>query len=162
MKFSLTTKTWLLIAAVMSLLLFAAKAKANDPTDFLAQSFPEKVGSFARISATRNAAAIRGDVIDAAVAKYATGANEIEWTGTAFSTSESAFAALEALMNSYQRPDIRISSVKNSEGKVRYAVIETPEKIICGWVNKKRRNLFFVATGKMPEIETFMRLQSTW
>jgi hypothetical protein len=51
----------------------------------------------------KNEAAMHGDVIDAAVAKYASGASEIEWSGTEFATLEQAFAALESMMNSYEK-----------------------------------------------------------
>ena len=111
---------------------------------------------------SKNAAAIQGEFIDAATAKYVSGSNEIEWRGTQFATSDQAFAALETMMTSHDKEGVGISSVKNVEGKVRYAVIEMPEGVICCWVNKQRRNLFFVVTGKLPEIETFMKLQTTW
>jgi hypothetical protein len=75
---------------------------------------------------------------------------------------EQAFAALESTVNSYEKEGAGISSVKNVEGKVRYAVIETPQGIVCCWVNKQCKNFFFVVTGKLPEIESFMRLQTTW
>jgi hypothetical protein len=65
------------------------------------------------------------------------------------------------MMNSYEKEGAGISSVKNVAGKVRYAVIEMPQRIVCCWVNKQRKNFFFVVTGKLPEIESFMRLQAT-
>ncbi len=162
MKMCVTTGNLLMTGAIGLFLSFAASAAATNETDFLARSFPEKVGYFARVSVKRNEAAIHGDVIDAATARYASGGSEIEWSGTAFVAPEQAFAALESLMNSYKGDGVGISSIKNVEGKVRYAVIEMPQGIVCGWVNKQRKNLFFVATGKMPVIESFMRLQTTW
>jgi hypothetical protein len=140
---------------------FTASASPTDETSFLARSFPEKVGSFARVLVKKNEAAIHGDVIDAAVAKYASGASEIEWSGTEFATPKQAFA-LESMMNSYEKEGAGISSVKNVAGKVRYAVIELPQGIVCCWVNKQRKDFFFVVSGKLPEIESFMRLQTTW
>jgi hypothetical protein len=65
-------------------------------------------------------------------------------------------------MRSYEKEGAGISSVRNVAGKVRYAVIEMPQGIVCCWVNKQRKNLFFVVSGKLPEIESFMRLQTTW
>jgi len=139
-----------------------ANAATAEEANFLARSFPEKIGPFARVSVSKNEAALQGDIIDAARAKYVSDAGEIEWSGTQFAASEQAFAALERMMSSYEKEGAGISSVKNVEGKVRYAVIEMPQGIVCCWVSKKRKDLFFVATGKMPEIESFMRLQTTW
>ena len=141
---------------------FVANASLVEETNFLVPSFPEKIGPFVRVSATKVEAAIRGDVLDAAKAKYVSGAREIEWSGTQFAAPEQAFAALTTIVTSYEKEGAGISSVKNPEGKVRYAVIEMPEGVICCWVHKQRKNLFFVVTGKLPEIETFMRLQTTW
>ena len=162
MEISLTTNNLLIAVASGFLVAFTASAAPADEHNSLAVSFPEKVGSFARVSAKKNETAIHGDVLDAAEAIYASGAGEIKWRGTEFASSEQAFAALESLMNSYPKEGVGISSVKNVAGKVRYAVIELPQGIVCCWVNKRRQNLFFVVTGKMPEIETFMRLQTTW
>ena len=161
---SLTTNNLLMAVAIGFLVASSADASPIDETDFLARSFPEKVGSFARVSVKKDEAAIaiHGEVIDAAVAKYASGASEIEWRGTEFASPEQAFAALESMMNSYQKEGAGISSVRNVAGKVRYAVIEMPQGIVCCWVNKQRKNFFFVVTGKLPEIESFMRLQTTW
>ena len=162
MTISLTTRV--IGSAIASLFWVAltANASAGTETNFLAQSFPEKIGPFARVSVSKNEAAIQGEILDAARAKYVSGASEIEWSGTQFAAPEQAFAALERMMNSYEKEGAGISSVKNVEGKVRYAVIEMPQGIVCCWVNKQRKDLFFVATGKMPEIESFMRLQTTW
>jgi hypothetical protein len=163
MKISLTTRTIAIAAGcAIWLLLIANAAPADDPKNFIAHIFPEKVGPFTRVSVNRNEAAIQGEILDEASAKYASDAGAIEWTGTQFANSEHAFAALEKVMASHQREDIGISSVKNAEGRVRYAVIEMPEGMICCWVNKERKDLFFVVTGKLPEIETFMRAQMTW
>ncbi|MEP6685982.1 MAG: hypothetical protein ABJB22_04325 [Verrucomicrobiota bacterium] len=158
----LTTKYLKTVFAISLLLALASIALAIEEGSFLARSFPEKIGDFARVSVKKDDAAIRGDVTDAAIAKYAAGASEIEWRGMAFFTSEEAFAALERTMNSYNAEGVKFHSVKNVEGKVRYAVIETKEKIVCCWVNKQRKNLFFIATGQLPEIESFMRAQWTW
>ena len=91
--------------AIGSLVALTGSASPIDETDFLVRSFPEKVGSFARVSVKKNKAAIHGDVVDAAVAKYASGASEIEWSGTEFATPEQAFAALESMMRSYERKE---------------------------------------------------------
>ena len=40
-----------------------------------------------------------------------------------------------------QREGVGISSV-GVKGKVRYAVIELPDGIVCSWVNKQRKDLF--------------------
>jgi len=163
MKISLTTRTIGIAAGfAIWLLLTANVAPAEDTKNFIARIFPEKVGPFTRVAVSRNKAAIQGEILDEASAKYISEAGDIEWTGTQFATSEQAFAAVEKMMASHQREDIGISSVKNPEGKVRYAVIEMPDGMICCWVNKERKNLFFVVTGKLPEIETFMRAQMTW
>jgi hypothetical protein len=159
---SLTNKNLSMAVAIGFSLASSAGASPIDETDFLARSFPEKVGSFARVSVKKNEAAIHGDVIDATVAKYASRVSEIEWSGTEFASSEQGFAPLESMMNSYEKEGAGISSVKNVAGKVRYAVIELPQGIVCCWVNKQRKNFFFVVTGKLPEIESFMRLQTTW
>ena len=126
------------------------------------RSFPEKVGPFTRVAVNKKEAAIQDGVLEAATARYVSEASEIEWSGTQFATSEQAFAAVEKMMATDEKEGAGISSVKNVEGKVRYAVIELPQSVVCCWVNKQRRNLFFVVTGKMPEIETFMKLQTTW
>jgi len=151
--------------ALLAGLFWAASTTIAAPADtanFIARSFPEKVGPFARVEVTTNDAAIQGDVMGTATAKYVSGATTIEWTGTQFAAPDQAFAALETMIKSHEGEGVGISSVKNVEGKIRYAVIETPEGITCCWVNKQRQNFFFVATGKQPEIETFMRLQNTW
>jgi hypothetical protein len=159
---SLTIHNFLGAVVIGTLAMFAGSASTAAEHSSLASSFPERVGSFTRISVKKNEAAIHGEVIDAAVAKYAAGASEIEWSGTEFATSDQAFAALEGMINSYPKEGVGISSVKNVAGKVRYAVIELPHGIVCCWVNKRRQRFFFVVTGKLPEIETFMRLQTTW
>ena len=159
---SLTTRV--IGSAIVSVFLMALTVNASpvEETSFLARSFPEKVGPFTRVSVSKKEAAIQDGVLDAATAKYVSDASEIEWSGTQFATSEQAFAAVEKMMATYEKEGAGISSVKNVEGKVRYAVIELPQSVVCCWVNKQRRNLFFVVTGKMPEIETFMKLQTTW
>ena len=162
MKMSLTTRVIGSAVAIVFWMALTANASPVEEVNFLAKSFPEKIGPFTRVSVSKNEAAIQGDIIDAATAKYVSGASEIEWSGTQFAASEQAFAALEKMMSSYEKEGAGISSVKNVEGKVRYAVIEMPQGIVCVWVNKQRKDLFFVATGKLPEIETFMRLQTTW
>jgi hypothetical protein len=164
MKIRLTTRTIRIAAfCAISLLVTANAAQGGEDTkNFIAGIFPEKVGPFTRVSVSRNETAIQGEVLDAASAKYVSDAGAIEWSGTQFASAEQAFAAVEKMMAEHQREDIGISSVKNPEGKVRYAVIEMPDGMICCWVNKQRKDLFFVVTGKMPEIETFMRAQMTW
>ena len=141
---------------------FVANASPVEETSFLARSFPDKIGPFTRVSASKNDTAIQGEILDAATAKYASEGGEIEWLGKQYAAAEQAFAALERMMVSYEKEGAGISSVKNVEGKVRYAVIELPESMVCCWVNKQRKDLFFVVTGKLPEIETFMKLQTTW
>jgi hypothetical protein len=148
------------LAAIFALLLPTA-ASAEDPPA-LASIFPEKVGTFQRVSASKNDSAIHGDIVDAATSKYVSGASEIGWQGTRFATSDQAFEALEKMRSSFEQAGAGISSVKNVEGKVRYAVIETADGVVCCWVNKQYKNLFFVVTGKLPEIEGFMRAQTTW
>ena len=162
MKISLTIRIIGSAALCAICLVLTANAAHAGETNFLAGSFPEKIGSFTRVSVSRNEAAIQDGILDTASAKYVSEAGDIEWTGTQFATSEQAFAAVEKMMAEHQREDIGISSVKNPEGKVRYAVIEMPDGMICCWVNKQRKNLFFVVSGKLPEIETFMRTQMTW
>ena len=162
MKMSLTTRVIGSAVASMFWVALIASASAGEATNFLARIFPEKIGPFARVSVTKNEAAIQGEILDAVTAKYVSDASEIEWSGTQFATSEQAFAALEKMMTSHQKEGVGISSVKNVEGKVRYAVIEMPDRVVCCWVNKQRKDLFFVATGKLPEIESFMRAQTTW
>ena len=162
MKIRLTTRVIGTAIASLLWMAFVANASPAGETSFLARSFPEKIGPFTRVSASKNDVAIQGEILDAATAKYASDGGEIEWSGKQYAAAEQAFAALEKMMVSYEREGVGISSVKNVEGKVRYAVIELPDGIVCCWVNKQRKDLFFVVTGKLPEIETFMKLQTTW
>jgi hypothetical protein len=162
MKMSLTTRVIGTAIASVLWVTFTASASPVVETSFLARSFPEKIGPFTRVSASKNEAAIQGEILDAATAKYVSDAGEIEWSGTQYASSEQAFAALERMMAAHEKEGTGISSVKNVEGKVRYAVIEMPDGMVCCWVNKQRKDLFFVVTGKLPEIETFMKLQATW
>ncbi len=141
---------------------FIANAAAAEETNSLAQSFPERVGEFARVAVRKNDAAAQEGGRESATAKYMSGTSTIQWTGTQFAAPEQAVAALERMINSYEGEGAGISSVKNVEGKIRYAVIETPQRTICCWVNKQRKDLFFVVMGQQPEIETFMHSQTTW
>ena len=88
---SLTTRV--IGSAIASVLWVAltANAASVEEVNFLARSFPEKIGPFARVSVSKNEAAIQGEIIDAAIAKYVFGASAIEWSGTQFATSEQAF-----------------------------------------------------------------------
>ena len=97
MKMSLTTRV--IGSAVASVLWMAVSASASPPeeTSFLARSFPEKIGPFTRVSASKNADAIHGEILDAATAKYVSDAGEIKWSGTQFATAEQAFSALETM-----------------------------------------------------------------
>ena len=70
--------------------------------------------------------------------------------GTEFAMPEQAFAPLESMMNSYEKEGAGISSVKNVAGKVRYAVIEMPQRIVCCWVNKQRKNSFSSSPANCP------------
>jgi len=163
MKIRLTTRVIGTVVASVLWMAFVANASPVEETSFLARSFPEKIGPFTRVSASKNDTAIQGEILDAATAKYVSDGGEIEWSGRQYAAVEQAFAALERTMASYEKEEgVGISSVKNVEGKVRYAVIELPESMVCCWVNKQRKDLFFVVTGKLPEIETFMKLQATW
>ena len=141
---------------------FVTSACAVDQDQPLASIFPEKIGAFQRVSASKNDSAIQGNVLDAASAKYVSGPSEIGWQGTRFATPDQAFEALENMRSSFEKAGAGVSSIKNVEGKVRYAVIETTDGVVCCWVNKQHKNLFFVVTGKLPAIEGFMRAQTTW
>ena len=162
MRIRLTTRVIGTVVASVLWMAFVANASPVEETSFLARSFPENIGPFTRVSASKDDTAIQGEILDAATAKYASEGGEIEWRGKQYTAAEQAFAALERMMASYEKEGAGISSVKNVEGKVRYAVIELPESMVCCWVNKQRKDLFFVVTGKLPEIETFMKLQTTW
>lgn len=159
---SLTTK--LIACAVASLcwLTWTANAGPSGATGFLEPSFLDKIGPFSRVSVSKNEAAIQGEVLDAVSAKYVSGGSEIEWSGTQYAAPEQAFAAVERMTAAAEKNGAGVSSVKNVEGKVRYAVMEFPEGVICCWVSKHRKDLFFVAHGKLAEIDAFMRAQATW
>jgi hypothetical protein len=150
-----------MIASALCAGLVANAAAAEEPNS-LAQSFPERVGPFARVAVRKNDASAQEGGRESATAKYMSGTSTIQWTGTQFAAPEQAVAALEQMIKSYEGEGAGISSVKDVEGKIRYAVIKRPQRAICCWVNKQRKDLFFVVMGQQPEIETFMRSQTTW
>jgi hypothetical protein len=130
----------------------------------ITQIFPEKVGDFARLSVQPNNAGLYNDVVDSAVAKYAVGPTEITWTATAFTTPEGAFANLETTVASAEKEGAKIQmSVKNTDGKMRFAALEEKRGWAYYWVSKKNRNLFFVVSGRtMAAAKKFVELQQNW
>src|SRR6188474_1861605 len=103
MRTSLTTTIIARVAfCAIWLAIAVSAAQGGEETNFLAGSFPEKIGSFTRVSVSRNEAAIQDGILDTASAKYVSEAGDIEWTGTQFATSEQAFAAVEKMMAEHQ------------------------------------------------------------
>jgi hypothetical protein len=60
MEMSLTTNNLLMAVAISSLMVFTANAAPADGHNYLASSFPEKVGPFARGLGKTNETAIHG------------------------------------------------------------------------------------------------------
>jgi hypothetical protein len=72
-----------------------ATADTSKPLD---QSFPDKVGTYARSAVKKNTAGVTGDATDSAEAKYTAPSGDITWTATAFSTPEQAMAMLTSTL----------------------------------------------------------------
>ena len=137
-----------------------APAAASTPLD---QSFPEKVGTYARASAKKSAAPSTGGATDSAEAKYTAGSGEITWTATAFATAEEAQAMLGNTIANLEKEGAKVATaIKNAEGKVRFAILETKQGPTYCWVNKKQKNLMYMVTGKAPDVSKFIELQTTW
>ena len=135
-------------------------AAANKPLD---QSFPDKVGTYARSSVKKNAAGISGDATDSAEAKYTAGSGDITWTATAFGTPEQAIAMLATTLENFKKEGAKTgNAINNAEGKVRFAAVETKDGPTYCWVNKKQKNVMYVVTGKAPDISKFVEAQTTW
>jgi hypothetical protein len=152
-----------LAAAVASLfVLFAAGVSAQAPAKPLEQTFPETVGTFAR-SAVKKATASAPDATDSAEATYTAPSGEITWTAAAFATPEKAHAALDSAITGLTKAGGKVaSSINNAEGKVRFAVLETPQGPTYCWVNKKEKTVMYTVTGKAPDVSKFVELQKTW
>lgn len=149
----------LLRAAASLLVCVATAAHAQTPLD---QSFPEKVGTYTRTSAAK-AKPSATDAADAAEAKYTASSGDITWKAMAFATPEQAQAALASTLEKLQKEGAKVSgSINNAEGKVRYAALEAKDGPAYCWVNKKQKNVLYIATGKAPDLAKFMELQNTW
>ena len=153
----------LIAATAAAFLLVAAGASAQTPAAAskpLDQSFPEKVGTFARTAVKKSTAA---DATDSAEAKYNAPAGEITWTAAAFASPEKAMAALDSTIASLTKAGGKVATgINNAEGKVRFAVLETPQGPTYCWVNKKEKTVMYTVTGKAPDVSKFVELQTTW
>ena len=134
-------------------------APASKPLD---QSFPEKVGTFAR-TAVKKSTASAADAADSAEAKYSAPSGDITWTATAFSAPEKAQATLDSTIAGLTKAGGKVATgINNAEGKVRFAVLETPQGPTYCWVNKKEKTVMYTVTGKAPDVSKFVELQTTW
>ena len=156
-------------AAVASLLTGLSNAASAQATDTAAaskpldQSFPDKVGTYARASVKKNDAGVTGAATDSAEAKYTASSGEITWTATAFGTPEQAIAMLATTLDKLKASGAKTGqAINNAEGKVRFATLETSQGPAYCWVNKKQKNILYMVTGKAPDGSKFVEAQTTW
>jgi len=151
-------------AAAASLLIgfsSIATAQTADATKPLDQSFPDKVGTYARSSVKKSTAS--GGASDAAEAKYTAPSGDITWTATAFATPEEAMAMLTSTLDKMKADGGKVATgINNAEGKVRFAAVEAKGGPTYCWVNKKQKNIVYVVTGKAPDLSKFVEAQTTW
>lgn len=127
----------------------------------LTESFPEKVGDYARTSLEKTETL--GEATEAMKAKYSAPSGDITWRGLSFATPEAAIATLAEMAESMtSRGGKVLSSINNTEGKVRFTVLETKAGTTYLWVNKKQKNLLYMLTGTAPDVAKFVELQKTW
>ena len=155
-----------LAIAAASLLLAGssiATAQTADTSKPLDQSFPDKVGTYARSAVKKNTAGVTGDATDSAEAKYTAPSGDITWTATAFPTPEQAMAMLTSTLEKMKADGATTgNAINNAEGKVRFAMVETKQGPTYCWVNKKQKNVVYTVTGKAPDLAKFVEAQTTW